>query len=113
MNTFRNLQGNDYKQIQRFSCFISEDNASLAKLMEKDREAWKQKFWWIGKAEEEAKQKQLALEADASQGKLNNMVLKTTKIWLSVSLDSRNEGKPTADHGLRRTEQFYVYAKVI
>ncbi len=42
--------------------------------MERNREQWRQKFWWIVKAEEDAKNKQLALEADSTQGKLNNMV---------------------------------------
>lgn len=52
---------------------ISEDNASFGKLLDADKQKWNEKYWWIAKQEEEAKQKLLAIQA-SSDNKLNNMV---------------------------------------
>ena len=53
--------------------YNSEDNKSLEKLLDRDEDIWRKKHWWIHKAEQDHKSKQLAIEND-NRNRIQNMV---------------------------------------
>ena len=51
----------------------SEDNASFKKLMEKDLDRWREKFWWVFKGEDEQKKlKAIRDDTEATNRRKNN-----------------------------------------